>query len=314
MNYTVIGAGMAGLFAAAVLREECVEVLEAQPRLPNNHSALLRFRSPIVGDALNIPFKQVSVMKCIESIGNPIADAVSYSIKANGTAQLRSIISAQGTIEQRYIAPKDFVNRLLGKVNAPIHFGARWEGKAIEGRPTISTIPMPVLMALLGYKTNEEFKSIAGYTCSVNLRKTDLCATIYFPGQEFLAYRASITENRLIIEYSFPNISEEEAKIVINGLSKEINGEVERVLDYFGMDFTFIEDVPIIKQQKYAKIVPIDNDARKRFILWASEHHNIYSFGRFATWRPGLLMDDLVNDLRVIQKIANGATSYDARK
>ncbi len=48
-------------------------------------------------------------------------------------------------------------------------------------------------------------------------------------------------------------------------------------------------------------------------MMWATDNFNIYSLGRFATWRPGLLLDDLVNDIRVIQKIADHG-NYDHRK
>lgn len=128
MKFTVIGAGMAGLFAAAVLRDECDLVLERQSDIPNNHSALFRFKSSVVGDALNIPFKKVSVVKAVHSIGNPVADAISYSLKTNGQARLRSIITAQGEVESRYIAPNDFIQQLRAKVQAPIAFNADWGG------------------------------------------------------------------------------------------------------------------------------------------------------------------------------------------
>jgi hypothetical protein len=66
-----------------------------------------------------------------------------------------------------------------------------------------------------------------------------------------------------------------------------------------------------IKQQTYAKALPIDEAERRRFIMWASEEKGVYSLGRFATWRPNLLLDDVVNDVRVIQRlIANRAESY----
>ena len=58
MTVIVIGAGMAGLLAGSMLRSECESVVEAQPNLPNNHSAVLRFRSTAVADTLNIPFKE----------------------------------------------------------------------------------------------------------------------------------------------------------------------------------------------------------------------------------------------------------------
>ena len=73
MSFVVVGAGMAGLLAGAILREECARIFEAQPDLPNNHHALLRFRSSIVGDTLNIPFRSVKVLKAVaSSCGNPV--------------------------------------------------------------------------------------------------------------------------------------------------------------------------------------------------------------------------------------------------
>lgn len=315
-KFTVIGAGMSGLLAAAVLREDCLRVVEAQPELPNNHSALLRFRSSIVGDTLNIPFKPVQVIKAVATLGNPVADAISYSLKTNGTARLRSIITAQGATEQRFIAPPDYISAVARKVTAPIHFSEKWDGKADSG-PVISTLPMPTLMKMLNYHHEQEFKSIEGWTCTAQLRNTDLCATIYIPDRNELAYRASITGDQLIVEYAFPGLSEAEARARMGHLTdypKNAYDHLHWVLSLFGMTSGAIVGKPEFKRQRYAKILPVDDDVRKRFMLWATEHHNIYSFGRFATWRPGLLQDDLINDLRVIQRLANGGTSYDARR
>jgi hypothetical protein len=69
-----------------------------------------------------------------------------------------------------------------------------------------------------------------------------------------------------------------------------------------------------IRPQKYAKILPIDEDERRRFIMWASDQHRIFSFGRYAVWRPGLLLDDLVQDFRVIMKLIDGGNQYDFAK
>lgn len=316
-KFTVIGAGLSGLLAAAVLRDDCIEVIEAQDTLPNNHAALLRFRSSVVGDTLNIPFKPVQVVKAVSSIGNPVADAISYSLKTNGTARLRSIITAQGAMEQRFIAPKDYVSLLERKVTAPIKFGQSWDGMSGVDTPVISTLPMPALMKLLGYQHEQEFKSIEGWVCNARLRNTDLCATVYIPARGELAYRASITGDQLIVEYAFPGLSEGNAKDHMRSLTdypKNAHDHLHWVLSLFGMTSGAVIGKPEFKRQRYAKILPIDDNTRKRFMLWATEHHNIYSFGRFATWRPGLLQDDLINDLRVIQKLANGGTSYDARR
>lgn len=319
-KFTIIGAGMAGLLAGAVLRDDCDSILEAQSELPNNHSALLRFRSSVVGDTLNIPFKPVRVIKAVASLGNPVADAISYSIKTNGSATLRSVITAQGAVEERFIAPENFIQRMAAMCKGKLAFNAKWVPQPVLGESSpkkISTLPMPVLMGLLGYKHDTEFKSVIGYTCTAKLRNTDLCATIYFPDEHEMAYRASVTGDRLIVEYAFPGHNEAEASEEMKRLAdypKDRRDHLHTILAHFGMRSDRIIGVPEVKAQRYAKILPVPDDVRKRFMLWATEHHNIYSFGRFATWRPGLLMDDLINDLRVIQRLAAGGTIYEARK
>ncbi len=69
-----------------------------------------------------------------------------------------------------------------------------------------------------------------------------------------------------------------------------------------------------LKQQKFSKIIPVNEEARKRFMHWATVKHNIYSLGRFATWRPNLLLDDLVNDVRLIEKWTNQGNKYEVAK
>ena len=62
----IYGAGLAGLLAANMLRGMSPTVFEAQGSLPNNHGALLRFRSDKAGTACGIPFKKVHVTKAIK--------------------------------------------------------------------------------------------------------------------------------------------------------------------------------------------------------------------------------------------------------
>jgi hypothetical protein len=65
------------------------------------------------------------------------------------------------------------------------------------------------------------------------------------------------------------------------------------------------------REQLYSKINPVDDNLRKNFIHWATVKHNVYSLGRFATWRPGLLLDSLVNDVRLIDRWISQASKYD---
>jgi len=60
-----------------------------------------------------------------------------------------------------------------------------------------------------------------------------------------------------------------------------------------------------VKLQQYSKInylTDADRHSAEIFQMWATINHNIFSLGRFATWRAGLLLDDLVSD---VAKIAN---------
>lgn len=314
-KFIVIGAGMAGLLAAAMLRDECQQVVEAQPTLPNNHSALLRFRSSIVGDTLNIPFDRVKVMKAVVSAyGNPVGDALAYSRKTNGTATLRSSISAAGEIEDRYIAPDDLVNRMFQKVTCPVLMDNTFA--MVDGAgPVISTVPMGALMKMLDYNPKPEFRSVPGFNINIGLRDVDVCATLYFPNPALPYYRASITRSRLTVEYAFPGSEAtlEQLMFPIEGHPKVMKDHLADILLKFGLNEAHMVGKPVATAQRYAKILPIDDTERKRFIMWATDKHGIYSLGRFATWRPGLLLDDVVNDLRVIQNIARNG-SYEHRR
>ena len=52
----IFGAGLAGLLSANMMRSHKPTVYEFQSELPNNHGALLRFRSDKVGTATNTFF------------------------------------------------------------------------------------------------------------------------------------------------------------------------------------------------------------------------------------------------------------------
>lgn len=293
-NVDVVGAGMSGLLAAAILRKNCNSLHEAAASLPNNHSAVLRFRSSIIADTLNIPFRRVQAMKAVEVWRNPIADALAYSRKTNGTATLRSVLGAYGSLEERFIAPPDLVERMAGLVEAPIVFGQEYPFWVSGARPVISTIPMPSLMKVLAYPEAEflQFRHLSGANVLAKIEDADAYCSLYIADPSFPAGRISLTGDQMAAECCGgwrPAPDEARAFAVFCaeklGLHSSQVGPAE------------------VRQQRYAKILPIEEDARRRFIMWASEERGIYSLGRYATWRPGLLLDDLVNDVRVIQRL-----------
>ena len=317
----VIGAGMAGLLANSMLRDNVTAIFEKQSSLPNNHSALLRFRSPVVGDVTGIPFRKVRVMKAISPWKNPVADALAYSYKCTGEYSLRSSVSGNGEIEERYIAPHDFISQLGKQAGTKIAFDRtlqdliQYRAARPSKEPIVSTMPMPVLMDILKYQHNINFGHTAGGTISFDVEGLDVCATLYFPDPRVAFYRGSITGSRVILETSDSKMIKVINPTCVPESGKDyVLDQVNKATDALGIgqhlisykDLDGVNGRVEFGSSHYAKIVPISEGERKRFILWASENHNIYSLGRFATWRPTLLLDDVVNDVRVIQSLTNG--------
>lgn len=302
----VVGAGMAGLLAAAMLRDEATEVIEQQDSLPNNHSAVLRFRSSIIADTLNIPFKKVKVYRGIVPWRNHVADSMSYSLKTNGSRTMRSILNADERMVDRFIAPPDLIRRMAAKVQCPISFGlsAEFTRDFTPKIPWVSTIPMPALMKQLNYHDIPDFNWKPGTNVIIQLANVSAYCSLYTPDPELPFARLSLTAHELIAEcYDDIDLTE-----------NELHNLVLSAIYQFGISENEVMSVEQ-QSQRYAKILPIDERVRKHFIMWASENYNIYSLGRFATWRPGLLLDDLVQDVRVIQRLASGSEeSYNQKR
>ena len=62
-------------------------------------------------------------------------------------------------------------------------------------------------------------------------------------------------------------------------------------------------------EQEYGKILPIDDRLRKQFIYEMTTKYNIYSVGRFATWRQ-ILLDDVVEDVQHVEQFIRSSTDY----
>lgn len=300
----IYGAGMAGLLAANMLRRFSPVIHEAASELPNNHEALLRFRSDAVSRATGIPFKKVEVTKAIVHNGefvNPnIALNNMYSYKVTGECHARSIGDLRPV--ERYIAPVNFIHQMAKSV--AIEYGCPLTVITLRDSPIISTIPMPAMMKLCGWpEVQFKFKTIWSVWLQITQPVIELYQTIYYPSLDLPYYRATITGSRLIIEFS--NSPEAPEVPVISEMVAEI-------LNDFGIPFFPNIPVPNIKEQKYGKLLPIDNEQRKAFVLALTDKYGIYSLGRFATWRQ-ILMDDVVNDVARIESWITERDAYQRR-
>lgn len=307
MKINIIGAGMAGLLAGRILKSHGHEpvIYEKQKELPNNHLALLRFRSSLVSDIINIPFKRVSMIKATKPYHNLVAEQLAYAHKCFGMYRSdRSIVS--GIVkEERFIAPPDLIKRLAEGLE--IHYNYNFDGISHHNKnPIISTIPMHHLITELGYLKPIEFKHHKGYVARAIIPNCDAYATLYCPDPNELFYRISITCDELICEASESSV---------NSFVLDIKDDLRVAAHDLGFyDHMLMFQDSKLKEQKYAKIEPVDDNQRKKFIAWATDEYNIYSLGRFATWRPGLLLDDLVHDIKMIENWIEKENDYDIRK
>jgi hypothetical protein len=128
---------------------------------------------------------------------------------------------------------------------------------------------------------------------TANVSACDAFLTVYDANPNTLVTRASITGSQLIIESTTAN--EELGKAVLL-----------RGLDLLGVSGARIFNVET-QRQAYSKIAKIDEAKRKRFISWATVKHGVFSLGRFAVWKPGLLLDDVLGDAqRIVGWIKSG--------
>jgi len=301
----IFGAGLSGLIAARMLQDLKPMILERQSSLPNNHAAVLRFRDETVSLATNIPFHKVTVLKQVCKSEGPIVDSIKYSRKVTRGYSSRSIRNLDPV--ERYIAPPDIVSRLA--VGANICYSEdflTWSHNlARDHGPIISTLPMPMVMDIFKWKDKPEFSYSAGWTITADIHPgvpCDLHCTIYYPTL-FPFYRASITGRKLMVEGV--------GDAVVNTPGYQANCAAET----FGIETDLLVNVEF-KKASYQKISDLsldDKEKAKRFVMWLSDKHQIYSLGRFATWRPKLLLDDIPNDVRVIRRLIEGQTNYRAR-
>lgn len=298
-SVTIIGAGLSGIIAANILHRHNPKVIEKQTNLPDNHSAVLRFRTDAVSRATGIKFEKVLVRKGIwdgaamHNVCN-IRLANAYSQNVLGVANLKDRSIWDLEAKERFIAPPDFISRAAESMDISLGMEILVQQKAESDKLVISTIPMPVMVSMygptLGFDVTEMFKSpsLPVYTIRATVKGCSVHQTIY-NGQlnKYEWYRASIHSENLIIESAKPIDSP------------------WRILESVSQAFGVILPASNVQvsEQKAGKMMPIDETERQRFISSLSDEFGIFSLGRLATHRPKLLLDDIPGDIESIFRI-----------
>lgn len=317
----IVGAGLAGLIAACHFKDS--HIIEFGQK-GKNHQALLRFRTTAVSELTGIPFKKVEVQKEVSIDGETrnycsIGAANCYSRKVSGGLRSRSIRNL--TPDVRYIAPDDFYEQLVARHAERISWGLKFDSAFManeaSGRNFVSTAPMSVNMAAAGIaSTHEDFKfDKSGITViRVPLKiHSEVYQTVYFPQMHMRIFRASITGDVLIIELvDSPIGSEVTANLELHNENAEWDA-IETACEAFGLDYErdVAAESRTVTVQKFGKIVDMPKEDRESVMYELTSRHNIFSLGRFATWR-NILLDDVVGDLHKIDNLMN-ASDYARR-
>jgi hypothetical protein len=292
----ILGAGMAGLLAGALDRR--ATVLEAQKYLPNNHGAVLRFRTNRIGEALNIPFRHVSVVKAIWEDGREVpltpARMNRYSTKCVGAVVSRSLSKMETAPVERYVAPADFIPQMAALVGDRLQLGVEVDRFILSGleRPLISTMPLPKLLGLLDWPADKypgEFtRAHRVGIWRFRVPDADVFQTVYFPAPNQQFYRGSITGDELMLEAVTTN---------------ETVGtdELTDALEAFGLRPHDVEDLGW-RAMPLGKIVELPSAARKALLGKITREHRIWSLGRYACWR-NCLLDDVLDDFYRIREM-----------
>lgn len=310
---TVVGAGLSGLIAANLLAAGGYpfRVYEKQDALPDNHHSVLRFRSPALGEALGIPFRKVQTINALACPpDNALKASLAYSQATTGTGRTdRSIARVVDgpKVWERWIAPEDFRERLLCRVRDRITTNTTVKFRPVpewqDPERIISTVPMQHMP--LNGAAPHVFPSIPQIVVTGVLSAVDAYGSLYNPAPSFKSAwtRISVTGNRVAVEIS---------KALLGEPSLPCSVAFAASVSHLG---TGISE-PKVWQSDNARILPINERWRKAFIMHLTDNYGVYSFGRFATWRPGLLLDDLLGDFRVITQMMDGErkAQYEARK
>ncbi len=286
----ILGAGLSGLIAATQIPS--AYVIEANGPDAISHRAVLRFRSDVLSRMTGIPFDKVTVRKSIYSNGSHCRPSINlanqYSRKTNGSYLDRSIWNVDPV--ERWIAPEDLQQQMVRMIGDRIEWNRKLDAAAMGSIsvPAISTLPMHVLMGMLGQAIPEDivFQHASIVVDRYRVKGANVYQTIYFPSPDDSVYRASITGNLLIVERS-------------NTLPWD---DLAMVCDAFGIQLSDLEVIDQSHQQRYGKITPINDMWRRQAIYDLTNKFQIYSLGRFAIWK-NVLLDDVASDVAVIKRL-----------
>jgi hypothetical protein len=315
----IIGTGLAGTIAYNALRSYSPICIDVRPppidRPLKVHPAVMRLRNSKVAELIGANYEEVKISKGIWD-GKRLRTKADirlnnlYSRKVYGALGRRSLNNMAD--DKRYILPDGY----------PPPKDTIWNSKVVELKDSeaiirdytipkrailkkykhiISTVPMPAMINRIAGAPRDikevKFQYQPVYVLHVELSiDSKVHQTIYFPEAETDIYRITIQNKVVIIESMSPDTDD---WVSLLRSSFGLSGS-DFDPKYFSVDNNKWSKMPI------GKISPIDEDARMRYIMWLTDEYNVFSFGRFAVWKP-LRTDQLLGDIEKIRRIISAS-------
>ncbi len=288
----ILGAGLSGLICGALNAASHIYERNASDFI--SHRAVLRFRDDKIARALGINFRKVTVRKAIwwedaEALPSPRL-ANLYSNKVRKVFAENSLWNIAPS--ERFIAPDNLHSVLADICGTRVHWKHEIDKTIIselleqKDRPLVSTLPLPILLKILGQPEPMKFGYWPITIERYRVANCDVFQTIYFPDPAIGIYRATLTGELLTIE----------------GVGQIPDEETQSVFSAFGMTSCSYEHVLSNHKQSFGKIAPVPEGARKALLHRLTQEFGIYTLGRFATWR-NILLDDVYEDVAAIRKM-----------
>ena len=299
MKIAVIGAGISGLIARGAFKNNWdneIRVFDKreQKKQPlSDHKAVMRLRDDRIKNYIDCQLKKVDVYKAVYHNGE-IYDKPNillnnlYSKKAYGTLGDRSL-SSLGRVERYLLSGfgpdcQNYETRVVTKIGEKYLLFE--DGNHYSYDVCISTIPMPILIKMAGVESSAKFSfSPIHILRGKIIIKCNVHQTIYFtePDNSY-PYRATIEGDTMIIESIEP----------VDEL------QFRDSLRAFGLTISDVDVKFNYSRQAIGKMNEIDDLERRRIMMELTKKYNVYSFGRFATWRP-LRIDQTFDDIEKIK-------------
>jgi hypothetical protein len=299
MKIGIFGAGLSGVFAANYFSSKgySVELFDKkkESEFGEINAGVFRLKSRNTEHYLGWELKKISIKKAYiynDKICN-IPDLKMnnlYSIKLFGELQERSILAKESTWIRYLPTTKARINPSVKKVGY-FNVSERWYAQGQKSCDYwISTIPMDYMVDYLYKGDIKDIKftkeSTHKYSFGINI-KSEVNQTFYVITASNPIYRITIQFNQLIVE-SMRDV----------GID-----DIKSLLCVIGLESEFVDlEVPKVVMSPYGKISPIDEDIRRRIIMKLTNDYKIFSFGRYAVWKPKLMIDDLLEDAEKINR------------